>query len=93
MTNYVRGRAAEYKAIKILRSKNFLVLRSAGSHGPCDLIAASPDGERFVIQIKSGNAKPTQHERIALKFLASRFQAKAQVWIFKPRQPCQVETL
>jgi Holliday junction resolvase len=90
---YVKGRAAEYRAIARLRRLNFLCIRSAGSHGPADLIAASPDGERFVIQVKSGNAKPTQQERISLKFVASRFQARAEVWTFKKRQPLEVETL
>jgi Holliday junction resolvase len=90
---YRRGRSAEYRAIARLRRLNFLCIRSAGSHGPADLIAASPDRERFVIQVKSGKAKATGQERIELKFVASRFDATAQIWTFKSRQPLEVETL
>jgi Holliday junction resolvase len=79
--------------MKILHSNNFLAIRSAGSHGVADLIAASPDGTRYVIQVKSGKAKPTQQERITLKFVAARFQATPQIWTFKPRKPLEVETL
>jgi len=82
---YLRGRSAEYRAIARLRRLNYLCIRSAGSHGPADIIAVSADGTRFVIQVKRGEAKATQQERIALKFLASRFQAKPQIWRFKPR--------
>ena len=93
LTNYNRGRALEYRAMRILRDKNCLVIRSAGSHGPCDLLAADPAGTRYAIQVKSGSAKASRQERIALKFVAARFAATAQVWTFRPREPVQVETL
>jgi Holliday junction resolvase len=91
---YLRGRSAEYRAIARLRRQNFLCIRSAGSHGPADIIAASPNAERFVIQVKSGKAKATNQERVELKFVASRFQATAQIWTFKPRaREPDIETL
>jgi Holliday junction resolvase-like predicted endonuclease len=90
---YVKGRRGEYRAIARLRSLNYIWMRSAASHGPADLIAASPDRERFVIQVKSGRAKATGQERIELKFVASRFEATAQIWTFKSRKPLEVETL
>lgn len=91
---YQRGRSAEYKAIRILRQRNYLYVRSAGSHGPCDIVAAAPDGTRLLLQIKRGKVKASQEERIALKFMAARFAAKAEIWTFKrrAREPV-IETL
>jgi len=88
---YSRNRVK--KAVQLLRKKHYLVLPLDGTCKVINLIAVSPDSQRLVIQVKSGNAKPTQQERIALKFLASRFQARAEVWTFKKRQPLKVETL
>ena len=79
--------------MKILRSKNYIVLRMAGSHSPADLLAADPAGVRYAIQVKSGKARASTQERLALKFIASRFQATPQIWTFRPREPVQVETL
>ena len=36
---YIAGRAKEYREAKKLREQGFLVIRSAGSHSPIDLIA------------------------------------------------------
>jgi predicted RecB family endonuclease len=79
--------------MRILRGKNYAMIRSAGSHGPCDLLVADPAGARYAIQVKSGKAKASTQERLALKFIASRFQATPQIWTFRPREPVQVETL
>jgi hypothetical protein len=35
--------------------------------------------------VKSGKAKATDQERVELKFVASRFEATAQIWTFKRR--------
>ena len=52
VTNYQRGRSAEYKAVKELQAAGYIVTRSAGSHGLWDIMAVNKNGVRL-IQIKS----------------------------------------
>jgi Holliday junction resolvase len=42
LTNYARGRAFEYRVRKELRSKGYVVIRSASSKGAADLVAIRP---------------------------------------------------
>ena len=49
-TNYARGRALEYRVRDILLGLDYLVLRSAGSHTPVDLIAINRDGGVLFVQ-------------------------------------------
>jgi len=51
MTNYRRGGTYEYIAKKQLEEQGYVVIRSAGSHGPADLVATN-DWEIKFIQIK-----------------------------------------
>ena len=50
-TNYEAGRRFEYKRMKVWRANGAVVMRTAGSHGPFDLIAIC-DGEVVLIQCK-----------------------------------------
>jgi len=56
-TNYQRGRAIEYQAIHMLKEQGYAAQRTAGSHGPFDIIAWNADSIRL-IQIK-GTRGPT----------------------------------
>jgi len=51
MTNYTKGRAQEYRAMKELEEENFVSIRTAGSHGMFDVIAINENSIRL-IQIK-----------------------------------------
>lgn len=51
-THYSRGRAYEYKAKQELEREGYTVIRSAGSHGPYDLIAFKGPQPVRCIQIK-----------------------------------------
>lgn len=51
-THYSRGRAYEYKAKQELESEGYTVIRSAGSHGPYDLIAFKGSEPVRCVQIK-----------------------------------------
>lgn len=53
-TNYARGRAFEYKVRDIFIALDYLLLRSAGSHTPIDLIAINGDGGVLFIQCQTG---------------------------------------
>lgn len=57
--NYKKGRLIEYEARNILRDKTYVVIRSAGSKGPADIIAGK-SFETWAIEIK--NHPPTKEE-------------------------------
>lgn len=65
MTNYTKGRAREYRTMRILEKAGFDCMRTSGSHGMFDVIAVSPNLLRL-IQVKAGrNASPAERESIA----------------------------
>jgi len=64
MTNYTRGRAFEYKCKHDLQAMGYTVLRTAGSHGPADLIAFD---KSTVIFAQCKNRPPTKKENEALE--------------------------
>lgn len=37
--NYIKGRAAEYKTMRLLKKEGYYCFRAAGSHSPFDIIA------------------------------------------------------
>lgn len=49
---YRAGRAFEYKVANELREEGWKVIRAAGSHGPFDLVAWSPEVGVRLIQCK-----------------------------------------
>ncbi len=48
MTNYRRGVETERRIVEILESAGYVAQRSAGSHGPWDVVAVGPAGVRFI---------------------------------------------
>jgi len=78
VTAYERGRRAEYRVRYVLQSQGYLVVRSAGSKTPVDLVAINPSTrEILLIQVKSGRSKLTPEEREALRGLAGNYTVKA----------------
>lgn len=56
--NYIAGRKLEYKAKKELESNDWVVMRTAGSHGPFDLVCVDPEEEFILfIQVKSTKSR------------------------------------
>lgn len=51
-TRYQKGRSYEYYIKYNLERAGFYVIRSAGSHGPFDLIALDKNGNVYGIQVK-----------------------------------------
>ncbi len=52
MNRYRRGYRIELRVRDLLRKEGYLVLRSAGSKGPADLVAIGKNGEVRLIQVK-----------------------------------------
>jgi len=84
VTQYQRGIAKEYAVMTMLRKDGWVVARSAGSHGPVDLIAAR-SGFTLLIQVKKGKARMKPAEAKELVKWAEAFNADAEIWHFKGR--------
>lgn len=50
-TNYSRGYSAENKCVNELKANGWVAMRTAGSHGPADVVAAN-DNYTLFIQVK-----------------------------------------
>ena len=85
VTQYTRGRAAEYRAMQLLRREEWIVARSAGSHSPADLFAAK-EGKVLLVQVKNGSARVKKDEMTELVKWAAHFNADAEVWFFRGRR-------
>jgi predicted RNA binding protein YcfA (HicA-like mRNA interferase family) len=79
-TNYEKGRAAEYKAIRQLRDDGYAVLRTAGSHGMYDVVAWNRH-EVLFIQIKR-DCKPTRGELAALEAAHVPAGCSKELWTY-----------
>ena len=82
MTPYRRGVRLEYLARDELQRQGYVVVRSAGSHGPIDLVALT-DHEVLIIQVK----KFGQPARSALRKLLAvpgPNAVRRQVWLYQP---------
>lgn len=60
MTKYSRGRSFEYQVARYLESLGYVVVRSAGSKGPADLVAVRPGEVLFVACSIGGVKKPSR---------------------------------
>lgn len=84
LSKYARGRAREYRAMKILKNMGWLVARSAASHGPVDIFAGK-DGKLILVQVKSGKSRLKKNELEELRNWGKSFNADAEVWYFGKR--------
>jgi Holliday junction resolvase len=87
MSAYKKGAFAEWYISRLLKEKGFFVIRSAGSRGPIDLLAANKD-KIIAIQVKK--ASIAEHEKEALIKIASLFKAEPMIaskinkrWVLK----------
>ncbi|MEO7190064.1 MAG: hypothetical protein ABI051_03310 [Vicinamibacterales bacterium] len=85
-----KGRRAEHRARRLLEADGFHVTRSAGSKGPCDLVAWDATSIRFV-SVKSGSRYASSIEREALQIMVRPRNATIEVWRFPTR--CRVPVI
>jgi len=65
MDNYAKGRTFEYARMKVWEEKGYQVIRSAGSHGPFDLVAFRANEVHF-IQCKVVQTEATAQRMMGL---------------------------
>jgi len=82
--NYTKGRRVEHRARKLLEDAGFLVVRSAGSKGPADLVAFDAISFRL-ISVKCGSQYASALEREALYLLPRPANASVEIWRFPDR--------
>ena len=70
--------------MRLLEADGWLAFRMAGSHSPADVIAVGPLGFRL-IQVKSGRANVTPHDRETLKGLDKPPNCTVEVWRWPDR--------
>lgn len=80
MTNYRRGRKREYACAAQLRIEGCSVIRSAGSHGPFDVVAFQPGGLIRLIQVKLDSSSVTRANKMELAAFADAFRCRAELW-------------
>jgi len=88
MTVYARGATKERKVAALLELHDYLVYRSAGSHGNADLVALHPTQTACLIQVKADAKYPFAHfgpvERRDLLKEARRVGARAVLCWWPP---------
>jgi len=89
MTNYQRGRNAEYYIKGQYERMGYIVIRSAGSHSSYDLVAIHPR-KREIEFIQVSRRKKTKREIDRIFNLSGRFEIKTKIayidkrrWILK----------
>ena len=88
--NYRRGADAERAAMRLLTAEGWpLVIRSAGSKSPADLVALGPGGV-LLIQCKSGAAARKSPaatlRRLAAVAVALPPGVRCELWLRRPRR-------
>ena len=81
--SYRSGIRLEYLAAKELREAGYLVIRSAGSHSPFDLVCIRKDGIRL-IQVKGGELTPGVMRALSAEMDTLRPRgAMTELWVRK----------
>jgi Holliday junction resolvase len=92
LSQYAKGRAYEYKTLRILRKKGWFCHRSAASHSPVDVFAGK-GGKTLLIQVKSGRGRVSKDSRKTLIEWGKAFNARVEIWSFKKGASVEVETV
>lgn len=86
MSNYTRGRRLEYSVKRYFEQCGYLVIRSAGSKSPVDLVCLHPSLPPLLAQCKYGAARLSRQDRERLSALARMYNARACIVTRKPRK-------
>lgn len=81
MSNYTKGRRAEYKVMRILEVAGYDCIRSSGSHTLWDVVAINKSQVRF-IQVKI-NCKPIPAEKEAMELFIVPDNCSKELWVFR----------
>lgn len=91
MTNYQRGYRLELLAKRELIARGYYVVRSAGSHGACDLIGLNKESI-LLIQVGTEGAKDEQDFEL-LRRVPAPSNAIREMWLWIHREGWRVVRL
>ena len=75
-----------------MRNQGYIVIRSAGSKTPIDLVAISPvKREILLIQVKTGKSRLSPEERDVLRALNGTYEVRAMATVREGRRLRLVE--
>lgn len=86
MSSYTRGRRLEYDAKRYFEERGYLVIRSAGSKSPVDLVCLHPSLPLLLVQCKYGGARLSRQDKEHLSSLARKYNARACIVTRRPRK-------
>jgi len=93
-TPYTRGRRVEWRVGEVLREEGYIVVRSARSLTPIDLVAIHPVRKVILlIQVKSGRSKLRREEVEALRSLRGTYEVKPMTTVREGRKLKLVEVV
>ncbi len=84
MNNYRIGRRQEYRTMRLLEAAGYETLRSAGSHGPWDVVGFNSVGI-VVVQVKNSRL-PSPEELEHLRSFAVPQNCRKLIHIWRPRK-------
>ena len=90
-SRYEKGRRDEWRARKDMVKMGYVVIRSAGSKGPFDLIGIGPTNI-LLVQVKSANDNPKKYYE-QLQAVPSPPNTIKQIWQHIPYKGWQVTTI
>jgi Holliday junction resolvase len=86
---YKRGADRERQVVRLFRERGWSATRSAGSHGPADVVCLREGYQPILVQVKTDTAGPWAHfgpqERRELREEARRAGARALLLHWPPR--------
>lgn len=85
MSHSTKGSRYERRAKKLLESKGYYVMKSGGSRGAFDLIAANNQTVKF-IQVKAGVARVSPSERLIIENILFPPYCTKEIWTWKEYQ-------
>lgn len=90
-TNYHRGRGVEWLARNQLRKWGYIAERTAGSHGPFDIIATNAAVVRL-IQVKRKYISPGELDELKAfsKNVPPGVGVSVEAWVKVPRRPFRI---
>ena len=89
--SYAKGRRLEYRTMAYLETQGFRCIRSAGSHGPVDVVAVNGAGGLFV-QVKSNRLRsPDERHNFAAFPCAPGFKRVVHRWRDYGKEPESVD--
>lgn len=86
MNRKAKGSRAERRTVRLLEEQGFICTKAGGSLGLFDVVAVGPESVRLV-QVKSGEARLSRQERIAILAVRVPGNVTREYWRYPDYAP------